>query len=237
MATTSPTTHTTPPCGGSRRRTDTADPDATTWFYYDHWSDIEERDGDDALVATYVNGRHRQRTSPWSAARTPGGTCKVPSSATSPRSSTRTASSRMVQVRRIGKASVLTGDGDDATWFTADDSTATSSAIGNPFTFTGRRLDAETGLMYFRYRMYRPEVGTFISRDPLGYTDGMSCYQYAISSPVGGNLIHSVRRCFAVAHLGTPFHIDMKMKSLWFAAWYYGDNSADWAARPLRHNS
>ena len=29
----------------------TADPDATTRFYYDHWSDIEERDGDDALVA------------------------------------------------------------------------------------------------------------------------------------------------------------------------------------------
>ena len=30
--------------------------DVTTRFYYDNWSDIEERDGDDALTATYING-------------------------------------------------------------------------------------------------------------------------------------------------------------------------------------
>ena len=28
------------------------------------------------------------------------------------------------------------------------------SRVGNPYTFTGRRLDAETGLLYYRARMY-----------------------------------------------------------------------------------
>ncbi len=43
--------------------------------------------------------------------------------------------------------------------------------------FTGRPLDQETGLYYFRARYYEPELGTFISRDPLGFVDGQSVYQ------------------------------------------------------------
>jgi RHS repeat-associated protein len=50
------------------------------------------------------------------------------------------------------------------------------SAVGNPYAYTGRRLDAETGQYYFRYRMYSPTLGRFLSRDPLGYVDGMSLY-------------------------------------------------------------
>ena len=30
--------------------------------------------------------------------------------------------------------------------------------------------------MYFRARYYDPQTGEFISRDPLGYVDGMSLY-------------------------------------------------------------
>ncbi|MCM8526652.1 MAG: RHS repeat-associated core domain-containing protein, partial [Lentisphaeraceae bacterium] len=42
--------------------------------------------------------------------------------------------------------------------------------------FTGRYLDTETGLWYFRARYFSDELGRFISRDPLGYVDGMSLY-------------------------------------------------------------
>ena len=43
---------------------------------------------------------------------------------------------------------------------------------------TGRRHDVEdTGLMYYRRRFYSPELGRFISRDPLKYVDGMSMYR------------------------------------------------------------
>ena len=38
------------------------------------------------------------------------------------------------------------------------------SAYGNPWTFTGRRLDGETGLMYFRNRMYSVDLGRFCGR-------------------------------------------------------------------------
>ncbi len=38
---------------------------------------------------------------------------------------------------------------------------------GNPYGFQGRRLDPETGLLYFRARYYDPETGRFISRDPV----------------------------------------------------------------------
>jgi RHS repeat-associated protein len=45
------------------------------------------------------------------------------------------------------------------------------------FRYTGRRQDLETGLMYFRARYYSTELGRFISRDPLGFVDGMSLYR------------------------------------------------------------
>jgi RHS repeat-associated protein len=46
------------------------------------------------------------------------------------------------------------------------------------FTFTGREYDAETDLYHYRARTYGPALGRFYSRDPLGYVDGMSLYQY-----------------------------------------------------------
>jgi RHS repeat-associated protein len=45
------------------------------------------------------------------------------------------------------------------------------------FRHTGRRTDLETGLQYFRARYYSPELGRFVSRDPLGFVDGMSLYR------------------------------------------------------------
>jgi len=42
-----------------------------------------------------------------------------------------------------------------------------ASGPGNPFMFTGRRLDAETGLYYYRNRYYNAVQGRFISRDKL----------------------------------------------------------------------
>jgi RHS repeat-associated protein len=42
------------------------------------------------------------------------------------------------------------------------------SSYGNPFLFTGQRYDPETGLMYYKQRYYSPELGRFMSRDPIG---------------------------------------------------------------------
>jgi RHS repeat-associated protein len=52
---------------------------------------------------------------------------------------------------------------------TADSVTVRAgSSYGNQVGFTGRYLDVESGLWYFRARMYSGALGRFISRDPLG---------------------------------------------------------------------
>ncbi len=52
-----------------------------------------------------------------------------------------------------------------------------SILVDNPYFFTGRQLDSETGLFYFRARYYDASLGQFISRDPIGYVDGLSLYR------------------------------------------------------------
>ncbi|MCB2157045.1 hypothetical protein KQI84_19380 [bacterium] len=44
----------------------------------------------------------------------------------------------------------------------------TTASYGNPYFFTGRRYDTESGLYYYRHRYYDPETGRFITRDPIG---------------------------------------------------------------------
>ena len=59
----------------------------------------------------------------------------------------------------------------------------TDSAIDQEFSYTGQRLDAETSLYYYKNRFYNPDQGRFISRDLIGYEDGMNTYQYASINP------------------------------------------------------
>jgi RHS repeat-associated protein len=71
------------------------------------------------------------------------------------------------------------------------------SIIGLTTGFTGRALDEETGLMYYRNRMYAPQTGTFVSRDQLGYVDGQSLYRAYFApnkmDPLGNMTFEQVR--------------------------------------------
>ncbi|MQT57173.1 RHS repeat protein, partial [Pseudomonas sp. FSL R10-0399] len=53
-----------------------------------------------------------------------------------------------------------------------------------PLRFQGQYFDTETGLHYNRYRYYDPQVGRFISKDPIGFAGGLNVYAYA-PNPVG----------------------------------------------------
>jgi RHS repeat-associated protein len=52
------------------------------------------------------------------------------------------------------------------------------------FRFTGREHDGDANLDYFRARYYSPELGRFISEDPIGLAAGMNLYGYVEGDPV-----------------------------------------------------
>ncbi len=43
-----------------------------------------------------------------------------------------------------------------------------TGTVIDPYTYTGREFDPETGLFYYRARYYDPSVGRFLQRDPIG---------------------------------------------------------------------
>lgn len=52
------------------------------------------------------------------------------------------------------------------------------SRVANPFLYTGREYDGESGTYYYRARTFHPVLGRFLQRDPLGYVDGPNLYEY-----------------------------------------------------------
>ena len=100
-----------------------------------------------------------------------------------------------------GQATVYTNMAD---WLTASPTTQGASNYGNPYLFTGRRLDTmDTGsltIYHYRARAYDPQTGRFMQRDPLGidpsggrqnsfvpldqYAGSSNLYEYVSSKPL-----------------------------------------------------
>lgn len=60
---------------------------------------------------------------------------------------------------------------------------ASTGTLGNPFQYTGRDYDPETGLRYYRARYYDPTAGRFLSEDPLGFDSSNNFYTYVDNDP------------------------------------------------------
>ncbi len=54
----------------------------------------------------------------------------------------------------------------------------------NPFQYTGREFDPETGIYEYRYRYYDQSAGRFLGEDPLRFRATVDFYPYALNNPI-----------------------------------------------------
>jgi len=54
------------------------------------------------------------------------------------------------------------------------------------FRFSTRQFDTETGLIYYGFRYYSPDLGRWMSRDPIGELGGVNLYGFVGNDPVNG---------------------------------------------------
>jgi RHS repeat-associated protein len=62
--------------------------------------------------------------------------------------------------------------------------TNSSGSVTNPFQYTGREFDSETGLYYYRARYYDPTTGRLTQEDPIGLLGGINSYAYVKGNPI-----------------------------------------------------
>jgi RHS repeat-associated protein len=58
------------------------------------------------------------------------------------------------------------------------------SALGNPWRFSSKRIDEESGWIFFGRRHYDPKLGRWTTADPLGYEGGPNLYAYVLNAPL-----------------------------------------------------
>jgi RHS repeat-associated protein len=79
-----------------------------------------------------------------------------------------------------------------------------SYAGQNPFRFSTKYADDETGLLYYGYRYYTPETGRWLSRDPIGEAGGMNLYGFCAND--SANLIDPLGQDFIAVTASEVMH-------------------------------
>lgn len=140
-------------------------PTTTSIFAYDGANLIEETNASGAVVARYAQG----------------------STIDEPLAMLRSAATSYYNADGLGSITSLTNSsGAAAQTYTYDSFgkvTASGGSLSNPFQYTGREMDSETGLYYYRARYYDPSTGRFLSEDPIRFQAGSNFYPYVGNSP------------------------------------------------------
>jgi RHS repeat-associated protein len=148
------------------RRIQKSGPLGTTNYLYDGANSIEEVDNGGNVLAHYARTRKLDE----------------------PLSELRSATAGYYQQDGLGSVTSLSNTtGALANTYTFDSFgglTASTGTLANPFQYTGREFESETGLYYYRERHYDLSAGRFIGEDPTGFSDGTDFYLYAANNPV-----------------------------------------------------
>jgi len=141
---------------------------ATSVYAYDGDNLIEETNSSGTAVARYSQGLYIDE----------------------PLAMLRSATTSYYQADGLGTiTSLSSGAGALAQTYTFDsfgNQTASSGSLTNPFQYTARESDPETGLYYYRARYYDPQAGRFLSEDPVRFEGGTNFYRYAENSSPNG---------------------------------------------------
>lgn len=152
------------------RRIQKAGPLGTTNYLYEGTNLIEEVDYSASVVARYTQGTEIDEPLSW----------------------LRSGTASYYQQDDLGSVTSLTSSFASLASTYAYDSFGnlggSTGTVANPFQYTGREYDPESGLRYYRARYYDPTTGRFVSEDPIGFAgSGPNLYGYVFDNPA--NLI------------------------------------------------
>jgi RHS repeat-associated protein len=159
---------------------------AETRCFYDGWRVLEEQRASGATLATYAYGNYMDEVLTMDRG---GRTLYYHQNAMYSVHALTTLAGTVVEAYRYdayGRQTVLTPGANGVVDFGGDDVTFAGgvSSVGNPYTFTGQRLDEESGLLYYKKRYYDRDLGGFVSRDPIGYGGGsLALHEYVNGLP------------------------------------------------------
>uniref|UniRef100_UPI001B802595 RHS repeat-associated core domain-containing protein n=1 Tax=Desulfobulbus elongatus TaxID=53332 RepID=UPI001B802595 len=80
------------------------------------------------------------------------------------------------------------------------------NTVENNLRFLGQYFDAETGLHYNWHRYYDPDIGRYLSADPIGLEAGVNVYAYVNNDPVNKIDPWGLAGCY-VGYPGYPITI------------------------------
>lgn len=156
-----------------------------TFYYYDDWRTIEEQSSTGLTQATYVFGNYLDEALTMDR----GGQTFYYHQNTlwSPFALSGSSGSGLegYSYDAYGYQTVILPGNDGKLDFDSDDVylPGAKSSYGNPFLFTGQRLDPETGLLFYKHRYSSSLLGRFLQRDPIEYFQRANLYEYARSAP------------------------------------------------------